>query len=105
MARMPSTQAQPLNPRLGKTPAVATARPATLTTRMPTPRPAPPAPRPPPAAPPPPAAAQADAEDEAEAKARAGGFHESSYELKQGLDVSESEWPPDITAPGALGLR
>lgn len=33
----------------------------------------------------------------------AGGFHESSYELQQGLDVSESEWPPDVTIPGALG--
>ena len=70
---------------------------------MPVPAPAP-APSTPPAVPPPPAAV-ADDDDAAEAKARAGGFHESSYELKQGLDVSESEWPPDVTAPGALGLR
>jgi hypothetical protein len=36
---------------------------------------------------------------------RAGGFHESSYELKSGLEVSESEWPADTTIPGALGER
>ena len=37
--------------------------------------------------------------------ARAGGFHESSYELQHGLQVSESEWPDDVTIPGALGER
>ena len=37
--------------------------------------------------------------------ARAGGFHESSYELKNGLEVRESEWPADTTIPGALGER
>jgi hypothetical protein len=102
MARMPPTHAQPLTPRLGQTTAGAKVA-AALPTRKPVPVPAP-VPRTPPAAPPPPAAV-ADDDDAAEAKARAGGFHESSYELKQGLDVSESEWPPDITAPGALGLR
>ena len=44
-------------------------------------------------------------EDDQEARARAGGFHESSYELKQGLDVTESEWPNEVTVPGALGPR
>jgi hypothetical protein len=39
----------------------------------------------------------------AEKAATAGGFHESSYELQQGLLVSESEWPDDVTVPGALG--
>jgi hypothetical protein len=34
--------------------------------------------------------------------ARDGGFHESSYELQHGLLVSESEWPDDVTVPGAL---
>lgn len=37
--------------------------------------------------------------------ARAGGFHESSYELQSGLQVSESEWPDDVTVPGKLGER
>lgn len=37
--------------------------------------------------------------------ARAGGFHESSYELQHGLQVSESEWPDDVTVPAALGER
>jgi len=37
--------------------------------------------------------------------ARPGGFHESSYELKNGLEVRESEWPADTTIPGALGER
>lgn len=45
-------------------------------------------------------------EESAEDKAaRAGGFHESSYELQHGLQVSESEWPDDVTVPGALGDR
>jgi len=41
----------------------------------------------------------------AEKAARAGGFHESSYELQHGLQVSESEWPDDVTVPGRLGER
>lgn len=36
---------------------------------------------------------------------RAGGFHESSYELQSGLQITESEWPDDVTVPGALGNR
>ncbi|MES2957198.1 MAG: hypothetical protein V4792_03370 [Pseudomonadota bacterium] len=46
-----------------------------------------------------------DAESAAALAARAGGFHESSYELQNGLQVSESEWPDDVTMPGALGER
>lgn len=48
------------------------------------------------------AQAASDADDDA---ATAGGFHESSYELRHGLEITESEWPPDITIPGALGDR
>lgn len=36
---------------------------------------------------------------------RAGGFHESSYELQSGLQITESEWPDDVTVPGELGSR
>ena len=32
----------------------------------------------------------------------AGGFHESSYELRTGMDIVESDWPDDVTMPGAL---
>ena len=32
----------------------------------------------------------------------AGGFHESSYELRTGMDMFESSWPDDVTIPGAL---
>lgn len=46
--------------------------------------------------------ALAEAADEA---VRAGGFHESSYELQHGLQITESEWPDDLTVPGALGER
>jgi hypothetical protein len=35
----------------------------------------------------------------------AGGFHESSYELKTGMDIVESDWPDDVTIPGALDER
>lgn len=43
------------------------------------------------------AAAQPETDDfeAAAAAARAGGFHESSYELRLGLEVSESAWPDD----------
>ena len=46
-----------------------------------------------------------DDDTPAEKAARAGGFHESSYELQHGLQVSESEWPDDVTVPGRLGER
>jgi hypothetical protein len=77
---MPSTRAQPLNPRL--------------------------VPRPPAAAPKPATGEAAPAEGGEEwPNTRPGGFHESSYELKNGLEVSESEWPEETTVPGRLGER
>lgn len=91
---MPPTRDQPLNPRLAPDPKPVVRAAA-----------APPAPSPRPVSMPKPAP---EAIDEVEARAeeaRAGGFHESSYELKQGLDIVESEWPADITTPGALGPR
>lgn len=42
------------------------------------------------------------AEEEAEL---VGGFHESSYELRTGMDIVESDWPDDATIPGAFGKR
>jgi hypothetical protein len=86
-ARMPSTRSQPLNPRVSLRPQAAVRAPAAAPKGPPTPLAAP------------------DPQTLAEEAARAGGFHESSYELKSGLEVSESEWPPDTTIPGALGLR
>lgn len=50
-------------------------------------------------------AAAVDREDDSDAEARAGGFHESSYELHHGLQVSESDWPDDVTVPGRLSER
>lgn len=47
----------------------------------------------------------ADEESDDDQAARAGGFHESSYELQHGLQVSESAWPDDVTVPGGLGER
>jgi membrane-bound lytic murein transglycosylase B len=89
---MPSTHSQPLNPRLAAAAPSAAAPPRPAAPAMPAP-----AQR---------AGAQAeDAVDEAAEAARAGGFHESSYELRSGLEISESEWPPDTTIPGALGER
>ena len=85
---MPSTRSQPLNPRLAVlAPSHERAKP------LPTPE-----------------AAERQAENDAAIEraaeaARAGGFHESSYELRSGLDINESEWPPDTTIPGALGER
>lgn len=40
-------------------------------------------------------APEVDEFEAAAAAARAGGFHESSYELRLGLEVSESAWPDD----------
>lgn len=78
-ARMPSRRAQRLNPRAPIAPqqTVAPQLPGAL-------------------------AAGQDTSPGEEAR-RAGGFHESSYELQHGLEVSESEWPPELTVPGALG--
>ena len=77
-ARMPSMRPHPLNPRAPAVPAEAAAA-AAPTVAAPRPAALPPA--------------------------RAGGFHESSYELNSGLEISESEWPPDVTVPAALGDR
>lgn len=56
----------------------------------------------PPAAPvPKPAPLPPDSERDDE-EARAGGFHESSYELRTGMDVFEGDWPEDTTIPGAF---
>jgi hypothetical protein len=87
LARMPSTRSQPLNPRVAAMPPAA---------ERPVAAPPKPAPR---------VQAVTDAQTLAEEAARAGGFHESSYELRNGLEVNESEWPPDTTVPGALGAR
>lgn len=84
---MPSTRSQPLNPRVSAPPQAAVRAPAA-------------APKVTPSLP-----AVPDPQTLAEEAARAGGFHESSYELRNGLEVSESEWPPDTTIPGALGPR
>lgn len=81
MARMPSTRAQPLNPRAAPPPGA----------RAP--------------AQSPPVESEDPALDIGAKQARAGGFHESSYELKSGLEVNESEWPDEITIPGKLGER
>lgn len=97
MARMPSTRAQPLNPHVAGLPASVTPFDPLGPVRRPM------AVAPAPVASPPPA--EPDPVEAQEAAARAGGFHESSYELRLGLDVSESEWPDDTTVPGALGRR
>jgi hypothetical protein len=97
---MPSMRAHPLNPRVPAVPAPAPAvDPAAL-----------PAAQVPQAAQPlPPSAPTAmpaqDEDNDADEAALAGGFHESSYELQHGLQISESEWPDDVTMPGALGER
>jgi len=36
---------------------------------------------------------------------RAGGFHESSYELQHGLQVSESEWSDEMSSPAPQGAH
>lgn len=85
---MPSMRPHPLNPRAPAVPAVASPQAAVA-----------------PAAGPPAALASSNDDSAEEIAARAGGFHESSYELNHGLEISESEWPPDVTVPGALGER
>jgi hypothetical protein len=86
----------------------------TLQARMPSMRPAPSTPSAPaatkpkrgpdkPAAAPPPEAEVPPSSDE-EARAR-GGFHESSYELRTGMDMLEGDWPDDTTLPGELDDR
>jgi hypothetical protein len=73
--------------------------------RMPSMRPPPSAPaaskRRTPASPEPPLP-EREEENDVEKNKRAGGFHESSYELRTGMDIFESEWPDDATIPGPL---
>jgi hypothetical protein len=90
-ARMPSTRSQPLNPRLAVSPRAPVAASRAVAPSVPK-------------APEQDAAVPDPLEQAAEA-ARAGGFHESSYELRNGLEISESEWPPDTTIPGTLADR
>ncbi len=93
MARMPSTRSQPLNPHL--TGAVGASMPIGWW----------PSGWPAPGVSVATALAEPDPEETRAAAARAGGFHESSYELRLGLDISESEWPDDTTVPGQLDER
>lgn len=86
---MPSTRPLGLNPRLPATPAAPPRAEPQAAAVADTSR----------------NAAAADREDDSEAQARAGGFHESSYELHHGLQVSESDWPDDVTVPGRLSER
>lgn len=78
MARMPSSRARPLMPRAAPPPGTASPAPL-LSTGLP----------------------GSDLLEARERAARAGGFHESSYELQAGLDVIESAWPEDGALPPA----
>lgn len=82
LARMPSTRAQPLNPRAPQPPDGAAAPSSALVAALFV------------------AGEQAPARDSA---VQAGAFHESSHELRTGLEVCESEWPEEVTIPAALG--
>ena len=96
---MPSMRPHALNPRPPAVPTVPAGRPVpvtVVTTLLPTPTPGTPPGKP---------SAAPDIDSPAEKAARDGGFHESSYELQNGLQVSESEWPDDVTVPGGLGER
>ena len=97
---MPSMRPHPLNPR---PPAVPAPPAAAEGAALPAAQGPQAVPSPPPSAPI--AAPPAEEENDSDEVARAGGFHESSYELQHGLQVSESEWPDDVTVPGALGER
>jgi hypothetical protein len=78
---MPSTRAQPLNPQAPKAPEAAAA-PSTESLSA--------------------VGASSDPWLARERAVRAGAFHESSYELRTGLEINESEWPDEITIPAAL---
>jgi hypothetical protein len=82
LARMPSTRAQPLNPRASQAPGGPAAPPDALAST---------------------GQALVEASLERERATQAGAFHESSYELRAGLEVNESEWPEEVTIPAALG--
>lgn len=103
-ARMPSMRPATLNPRVSVPPAASpspsrAAAPAPALGKAPA-APVTPGKRNTKGAP----ASDSDSERANDA-VRAGGFHESSYELQSGLQISESEWPDDVTVPGALGER
>ena len=83
MARMPSSRALPLSPRAVPPPGSPTPAEAHLTDPL----------------------TEVDGDQARAPSARAGGFHESSYELTSALEVIETEWPDDSTVPGALGDR
>jgi hypothetical protein len=82
LARMPSTRAQPLNPQAPRPREGAAAPSAETLSGL---------------------VASSDDGLEHERAVRAGAFHESSYELRTGLEINESEWPDEITIPAALG--
>lgn len=84
---MPSMRPYPLNPQLPASPASPARSPVAPAAATAAPAAAP---------------TQDEADNTAEDEARVGGFHESSYELQHGLQISESDWPDDITLPGAL---
>lgn len=90
---MPSMRMYPLNPRPPAVPGAA-AEPGIAATESSKPEQAAAA-----------ASGASPAADDLRSDPRAGGFHESSYELQHGLQVSESEWPDDMAEPGAPGAR
>lgn len=101
MARMPSTRRLPQTPAQGFVPVVApkpvvVQAPARVAVSAPVVAPEPAVALAPAVAPGQAVVVVAPEVDETEAAAtRAGGFHESSYELRLGLEVSESAWPDD----------
>lgn len=82
LARMPSTRAQPLNPRAPQAPDGAAAPSSALASTV---------------------QAPTEPAQERERAVQAGAFHESSFDLRAGLEVNESEWPEEVTIPAALG--
>ena len=83
---MPSMRPQALSPRVPPVPSAnSTAKPLAAGASL--------------SAPP---ASAIDALSAADSAPTSGGFHESSYELQFGLQISESDWPEDVTLPGAL---
>lgn len=78
LARMPSMRPPPTPPAPGSVPDMQQQRKAAAPQTLPPPL------------------------SEEEERRRAGGFHESSYELRTGMDIVESDWPDDVTIPGSL---
>jgi len=88
LARMPSMRQFPLNPRPPAAPAAPVAAPGPDVVAISTAQTTAPLANTGPSA--------TDGSQPAPAYVRAGGFHESSYELHHGLQVSESEWSEDM---------